>query len=234
VFMLGGLFQITFYLGLQYVGLNYTTAANTALIVNTRPIFVGLLSALFLRESLGRDRITGMMAAFVGVAILTLGGAGGSIYVSGQRLLGDALIVLNAISGAVGIVILKRLLGRYSPLTTAVYTATAGMLGLLPLSAYEILSSGWPRGSLLAWGAVVYMGAMCTAVAFVAWYGSLSRLQASETSVFLFLTPLISVALSAVLLGEAVTAWLLLGASLIIVGAYLAVRPVHTPARSHA
>jgi drug/metabolite transporter (DMT)-like permease len=218
-----GLFQTTFYFALQYVGMQYTSASNTALIVNTRPIFVALLSAVLLHEALDWNRAAGIAVAFVGVALLTLGGAAGSFGFSAERALGDALIVLNAVSGAMGIVLLKKALVHYSPVVTAVYTTTIGTVGLIPLAVYETVSNGWPKGSALAWGAILYMAIVCTMIPYVLWYTALSRLKASETAVFLYLTPVVSVILSALLLDEPLTVWLLAGGALVILGASRAV-----------
>ena len=215
-----GLFQTTFFFALQYVGIGYTTAANTALIVNTRPIFVAILSALLLREALGRQKVAGILLAFAGVVVLTLGSGGEGFRLQREHALGDFLIVLNALSGALGIIMLKKMLGRYSPLSTATYSTTVGALGLVPLALYEVWREGWPAGSLLSWGAVAYMATVCTVVAYALWYSALSRLRASEMAVFLYLTPIISLILSAFLLGEAITVWLLVGGALVLVGAY--------------
>jgi len=215
-----GLFQVTFYFGLQYVGLGYTTAANTSLIVNTRPILAALLSALWLREAIGLRRALGILLAFAGVVFVVLSGAAGAAGLASQRLLGDSLIVLNALSGALAIVLLKSMLGHYSPMATAVYTTAAGTAGLLPLAAYELFRGGWPAGSALSWAAVVFMGVANTAIPYLLWYNALARLKASETAVFLYVTPIISVVLSAALLGEALSLWLLIGGIMVLIGAY--------------
>ncbi len=224
------LFQATLYFALQYVGLQYTSAANTALIVNTRPIFVAILSALWLREAMGKRRAMGILMAFVGVVVVVLSGAGGELGFSRQRFIGDALILFNALSGALAIILLKRLMHRYSPLTTAVFTATIGTIGLLPLAAWEILRGGWPAGSAASWAAVVYMAVANTAIPYLLWYSALSVLQTSETAVFLYLTPVISVMLSAWLLGERIGIWFVLGAAMVLCGAYRTLLPAQRAA----
>lgn len=218
-----GLFQTTFYYALQYTGIGYTTAANTALIVNTRPIWVALLSTFLLKESLGLSRIAGILVAFLGVALLTLGGSDGSFTLDAESALGDFLIVLNALSGALGIITLKKVLGRYSPISTMTYTTAVGAAGLVPLAAYEFWRDGWSPGSAVAWGSVAYMAIFCTVIPYMLWYNALARLRASETAVFLYLTPIISVILSAFLLDEKITGWLVIGGALILAGAYRAI-----------
>src|SRR5450756_2435587 len=54
-----------------------------------------------------------------------------------DHLFGDFLIVLNALSGALGVLFGKRLLKEYKPFTVLVYQITIGMIGLLPLALFE-------------------------------------------------------------------------------------------------
>lgn len=223
-----GLFQVTFYFSLQYIGMRYTTAANTALIVNTRPVFVALLSAVWLHERLDRAQMTGISVAFLGVALLTLGQGKTQFGLSTSRALGDFLILLNAISGAVAIILLKRMLRRYSPLLTAAYTTTAGALGLLVLALIELAtgqaSGAFSQGATASWIAVVFMAVFNTVIPYLLWYSALSQLTTTETTIFLYLTPLISVLLSALVLNEPVGLGLLMGGALILAGAYVTVR----------
>ena len=219
-----GLFQVTFYFALQYIGMRYTTAANTALIVNTRPVFVALLAAVWLRDGLNRAQVAGILVAFLGVALLTLGQGANQFGFSTSRARGDLLILLNAISGAVAIILLKRMLNRYSPLLTAAYTTTAGAVGLLALAALELTVGGasaiTSREAVVSWTAVVFMAVFNTVIPYLLWYSALSHLTTTETTIFLYLTPLISVLLSAVMLGEPVGLSLLFGGALILAGAY--------------
>jgi drug/metabolite transporter (DMT)-like permease len=214
------LFQATFYFALQYVGMQHTTAANTALIVNTRPIFVAILSAVWTHQALRARQVVGILLAFAGVVVIVLSGTDGWRRFSRGRILGDVLILLNAISGALAIILLKRLVDRYSPLVTAVYTTTVGTVGLIPLAMWEVARGGWPQGSPVSWAAVVYMALANTAIPYLLWYTALSRLKEWEAAVFLYLTPGISVVLSALLLNERMGVWFVLGGAMVLLGAY--------------
>jgi drug/metabolite transporter (DMT)-like permease len=221
---LAGLFQTTLYFALQYTGLGYTSASNTALIVNTRPIFVALLSTFLLGEVLGWRKVSGILVAFAGVALLITGGSLNNLSLSGTHLFGDALILLNAISGAIGLIYNKQVLKHLPVLPTAVYATTIGTLGLIPLAGYEIATRGFPQGSLTSLGAVVYMSIFCSTIPYLFWYTALSRLEASQTAVFLFFVPIVSVVFSFLILREPLTIYLVIGAVLVLSGAYLTSR----------
>ncbi|UCC75996.1 MAG: DMT family transporter [Anaerolineales bacterium] len=214
------LFQATLYFALQYAGMQHTTAANTALIVNTRPIFVAILSALWLHEALRGRQVMGILLAFAGVVVIIWSGTEGWRGFSRGRIFGDVLILLNAFSGALAIILLKKMVDRYSPLVTAVYTTTVGTIGLIPLAVWEVARMGWPTGSPVSWAAVVYMALANTAIPYLLWYTALSRLKEWEAAVFLYLTPVISVMLSARLLSERMGVWFVFGGVMVLFGAY--------------
>lgn len=218
-----GLFQTTFYFALQYTGLQFTSASNTALIVNTRPIFVALLSIFLLREVLGWQKASGIVIAFTGVFILITKGSLSTFSLSNAHAFGDFLILLNAVSGAIGLIYNKRMLNNnhLQILPIVVYTTTIGTLGLIPLAGYEIVTQGFPQGSPTSWGAVIYMAIFCSIVPYLFWFTALSRLEASQTAVFLYFTPIVSVILSFLILGEVLTIYLIIGAVLVLSGAYI-------------
>ena len=226
---IAGIFQTTLYFAFQYTGLGYTSASNTAVIANSRPIFVALLSAVLLAEPLRRSRVLGIITAFIGVLLLTTDGKLDTLSFSSTHAFGNFLIVLNAISGAIGLVYNKKTLSRLPVLPVIVYSTTIGAVGLLPLAALELREIGIPHVSLTAWGGVIYLAIFCSTIPYLFWYSALARLEAAQTAVFLFFVPVISVILSVVLLGERLTVYFVFGALLVLVGAYLS---SHQVARS--
>jgi drug/metabolite transporter (DMT)-like permease len=211
-----GLFQTTFYFGLQYYGLQFTTANNTALIANTRPIFLAILAVLIFRERFSLLQWLAMLLSFCGVVIILYDPA---IAFLPNHVFGDFMIVLNALSGALGILFGKRLLKEYKPFTILVYQITVGMLGLLPLALLE--SGGNIAFSQAAWGPIIFLAIFSTVIAQTFFNWGLSRLPVSTSGVYFFIIPVISMILAYFMFGEPITWQLLLGGILIIVGAYI-------------
>lgn len=210
-----GLFQTTFYFGLQYVGLQYTTANNTALIVNTRPIFLVLLAVFIYRERFSFLQWMALLLSFCGVLIVLYNP--GTAFMP-DHLFGDFLIVLNALSGALGVLFGKRLLKEYKPFTVLVYQITIGMIGLLPLALFE--SGGQFSLAQVAWGPIIFLAVFSTAIAQSFFNWGLSRLPVSNSGVYFFIIPIVNIILAHFIFGEPVTWLLILGGILIIVGAY--------------
>ena len=217
-----GLFQTSFYFALQYAGIKLTTASNTSVIVNVRPVFAAILSALVLRETLSGRKLVGVLIAFAGVVILSTGGSLGALSLRSSHSLGDFLILLNAISGAIGLVVNKRVLARFRPFPAMVYTQTIGAIGLLPFAVLEVVRLGaLPRAPVLPWMMLVFQGLFSTILAHILWNRALASLEASRASVFIYIAPLTTSVLSWLLLHEPLGLPFFVGALLVLLGAYL-------------
>ena len=93
-------------------------------------------------------------------------------------------------------------------LTTAMFVAESGFRGIHPLSAS-------------AWAALLFLGVVCSGVAYVFWFDALERLPASRVGAFLYLEPLFTVAVAAGLLGESIRLGTMLGGAIILLGVWL-------------
>jgi drug/metabolite transporter (DMT)-like permease len=219
---LAGLLQTSIYFSLQYAGIQLTSASNTSVIVNVRPVFVAILSAILLHEALTMRKAAGILVAFAGIVILTTKGSLATISLNASHVKGDFLILLNAISGALGIVVNKRVLGHYRPFPAMVYTQTFGALGLFPLAVLEIARGrSFLTASPMPWLLLLYQALFSTIVAHLLWNRALARMEASRAAVFIYIAPLVTSVLSHVLLGETIGLYLLLGALLVFSGAVL-------------
>lgn len=210
-----GLFQTTFYFALQYLGLRYTTASNTALIVNTRPLFMALLALVFLKERFKLVQWIAFLISFIGVFIILYNPG---VAIMPNHLFGDFLIVLNALSGALGVLLGKKLLYDYKPFTILVYQITIGTIGLLPLALVE--TKGHLLTARVDWGVVLFLAIFLTAIAQSLFNYGLSKLPVSNTAVYFFFIPVINVILAYYMFAEPITLSLVIGGILIIGGAY--------------
>jgi len=210
-----GLFQTTLYFGLQYFGLQFTTANDTALIVNTRPLFLALLAIVFFRERFSFWQWMALLLSFCGVVIILYNPANAFLP---NHYFGDFLIVLNALSGALGVLFGKKLLKTYKPFTILVYQITIGMLGLLPFAVLES-GSHFSLGEV-AWGPIIFLAVFSTAIAQTLFNWGLSKLPVSSTGVYFFIIPVVNIILAHFMFDEPVTWQLILGGLMIVIGAY--------------
>lgn len=220
-----GFFQTTLYFAFQYWGLMFTTASNGAILANTRPIFIALIAILFFGEIFNWRKVAGIAIAFLGVVLIVGQGSFITVGTDSEQFKGDLFLLFTAVSGAIGLVLTKRVLGRFGPLATLTYINTFGALGLLPFAGWELFRGVTINStSLLPWLAPVYQALFTTIVAHFMWNQVLSRKEASWAAVFLYITPVMTVVLSWIFLNETLTWVLALGGALVVLGTHLVTR----------
>jgi drug/metabolite transporter (DMT)-like permease len=215
-----GIVGITLTQSVFTVGVSLTTAANTALVYSTAPVW-GMLLGFVL--GLERPRFTGVLGiglSLIGVGFIVYGG----LDFAGTSLVGDALILAAAVFWGSYTVLSLSLLRRYTPLALAAYALTMGGLAAFPLAA--LVPGGFDVGPLdgLTWGAAAYSTLCSSAFGFAAWGWGVSHVGANRVLIYQYLVTLTGVTTGIVLLGEDFGPGQLLGAAIIICGVYLARR----------
>ena len=202
------------------VGVSMTTAANTALIYSTAPVWGMLLGFVLTLEKPRLSGVLGVGLCLGGVALIVYGG----LSFSGTSLAGDALILAAAIFWGSYTVLSLFLLRRYSPLALATYAILLGGLAAFPLSAFDFgrLDLAALDGSV--WFAAAYSSLLSSGFGFAAWGWGVSQVGANRVLVYQYLVALIGVAAGILLLGEGFGLQQMSGAVVILAGVYLARR----------
>src|SRR5262245_37263460 len=208
------LFPLTFNIGLQY-----TEASRGALMLATMPIWSAVLGN-FAGERLVRRQATGVGLSVVGIA-LALVEPGTVLGGDAMSLLGDGLLLLTGLLGALYGLIAKRVLAVDNPATVTTYAMLIGTLILLPAALVEGLVPAVERldGRLL--GLVVFLGVLGGAVAFQLWTWALSRLTPTQVAVYVNPNPVVAALRGVVLLGERRSGLFVLGFATVVVGVLL-------------
>jgi len=200
-------------------GVKRTTAINANILVTTVPVYT-----LAIALALGRERAT---AAKVGGIVLA---AAGAVYLIGpdrirldpSSALGNTLIVLNTSLYAAYLVLSKRLLERYQPMTVVTYIFLFGALYIAPVGFYALRDvdlANLPRPA--AFGLAYIVG--CSSI--LAYYLSiwaLRRTASSLVAMYVYLQPLMTAVGAPLILRERVTSRAGLAAALIFGGLALA------------
>ncbi len=205
----------------QFYSLKFISATAAAVIINTSAIFIAIFSAAFLKENMTWRKAFGVLLAFFGV-IMVVSRNGWSILSMGEmELIGYLLMLVASVCWATYSVLGKRIVEAYSPILV---TAAAFGLGTAYLVPFSLMEYPWPSPSelsLLAWSSVLYLAIPCSTIAYVLWYESLKRLEATKVAVFLYMIPVLTMVFSHVLLGEDILYSTILGIILVIVGVHL-------------
>lgn len=207
------------YMVIFVLGIDRTTAGNTALIFASLPIWVALLSRAFLQERLPPVAWYGLLVTLLGTMIVIA--QGGSISFSGQYFLGNLLVLLATLAWALGTVLSRPLLETLSPLRLASISA-AMTLPMHFLLAAPYVATAYDKSidtPMLA--AIVYSGVFSTGLAYATWHMGVRAVGGSHASVFQNVVTLVAVAGGWMVLGEPMLPAQIIGGGLTIAGLLL-------------
>ena len=186
-------------------------ASLAGLLISLSPLFIVLLSAVFLHEKVGRRRWFAVALAIAGaVAIstpdLTLG--------SGNAV-GPLLVVVAALASATFTVSSKPLVTKYGPFAIAAWAAFVGTAMLTPLISPGLLSQAASL-SFDGWAAVLYLAILSTVLANLIFFTLVHGQAVSRLGIQLYLVPVVSAVGGVVVLGESLGAATIVGGALIL------------------
>ncbi|KAE8128477.1 MULTISPECIES: DMT family transporter [Bifidobacterium] len=214
--LVAGTFSIALFGVLTAVSLLHTSVGQTSIVVYTMPIWVALLSSVFLGERLGARRWAAVGIGIVGLAVLML-----PVIEQGFSL-GAFAALGSALSWAVGTVYLKWACVAAKPLAITAWQLLAGTaisILALGLTGWHILVAPMTPAS---WGGVIYNTLAGTVLAYLIWFQVVQRLPASIAGLGTLLVPVFSMIAGVVLVRERPGFFDLAGFAAILVASVLA------------
>lgn len=204
----------------QYIfilGINFTTASNTAVIFGIAPISMALFSWFAKHEEIKPIAWVGILLGFVGVYI-TIAGKSGGFSFSLKNLKGDFLILAAVLLWAHYTVAAKPLLKIYSPLKFTALTMSIGSLLFFPFSIKELIALPYSAISFKAWFCLGFSGLMALSVSLIIWFYSVRRVGSTQTAVYGNLPTVFAVIFAWLLLSESISFSLIIGGAVILLG----------------
>jgi drug/metabolite transporter (DMT)-like permease len=186
------------HLGLQWLGLHYTTATSAVLYLSTAPIFVLLMAAAVLTERIGLAQWAGVAISFAGVAAIAAQGDPARLAtLSFNR--GDLMALASMAMWGAYTVLLRLRRDALEVPELIVVVCGFGFLFMLPWLALE---GGAFRLSAPAAAAIAYSAIASMLLAYAGWSYAVSRIGAVRAGATMHLMPAMGVALAALFLGE--------------------------------
>ncbi len=221
IIILMALTGITCYYIFFNFSLRYTSASMGALLEGFIPINIALLAAIFLKEKLRSIQLAGIFISVAGVILV------GFIKISVQNapdpFTGNLLMIVCIFLWAVYTILSKKL-ALSDPLTVITYTTITGTLFLLPAVLVELNNKPWPMPSLSGWMAIIYLGAIGSALCYFLYSKALEHLSAAQVGNFLNLDPVTGAGLAIIFLHEKILLWQIAGCVLILTGVWLSTK----------
>ena len=201
------------HLGLQWLGLHYTTAASGILYLSTTPIFI-LLITLALGEHIVARQWIGVAISFTGVFLIATHG-------EPERLsfnVGDLMALASMMLWACYTILLRV---RRDPLEVLELLCMVCVFGACFMTPWLIAEGATLRLSPHGAIAVLYSAIGSLLLAYAGWSYVVARLGAARAGVTLHLMPAFGVVLSAVFLREYPQWFHFVGIALILTGVAL-------------
>jgi drug/metabolite transporter (DMT)-like permease len=208
-------------------GVGLAPSSDGAVIVpGLSPVVVAALVAVRYGIRPPGRALVGLGLAVVGLVVVM----GPAMTGSPARALGDMLFAVGAVCWGIYSVLSRAATVRFHPVAATLAAAAFGAAAFVPLAllerGWEPLLAATPR----AMASVVYLGALGTVVAFVAFAEGIRRIGAPRASAFIVLVPLLGEVLTFWLLGEEVGGLIVAGTAVVLAGLWLvqtARPPVH-------
>lgn len=206
------LLNTTIYLGGFVLALKQVSAGIGSLSTATNPLFITLMSAIWLRRKLRWQEGAGLALGLLGVVVATI-----PLLAAAYATVQGLLILLGSmISVSAATVYYARYDWRLPPLVINGWQVFIGGLLLLP---FTLLTTDFAvqHYDVRFWASVGWLIVPVSVIALQLWF-RLVRADAVRASLWLFLCPIFGFAYSAILLGEPITAYTFVGTALVIGG----------------
>jgi drug/metabolite transporter (DMT)-like permease len=217
-----GLFGITINQLSFFSGLNLTSPINASLVQTISPVVVLVMSSVLLKERIKVFRMLGILLAGLGAMLLISGSANNN---QEGHVLGDLLVLLNAASFGVFLVLVKPLMQKYNAITVMSRVFLVGCLGVVPFGWGQVMSADFSSFPASIWAAIAFVVIGVTILAYLLNVWAMKYASPSLVGVYIYMQPVIAI-LIAVSLGKDTFTWQkALYAAMIFGGVYLVSKP---------
>jgi len=204
----------TVQLSLFYLGLSKSNASRGTLLVNFQPFITLFLAHYFIPgDQISKRKIFGILMGFAGVAFVFLEKKG----ITTDFKAGDLMILSAAFLWSCSAVYTKRIIHAFKPFHLVLYPMIFSVpFFFLEGFLWDPMMIGHVDANVLC--ALFYQGFVTASFCFVAWITLLQKYGAVALHSFIFIMPVSGVVLGGWVLGEPITANILIAMLLIVSG----------------
>jgi len=205
---------------LVFWSLKYTTATRSSLFANTSPIFTVIIALFALKEKLNLRKLAGMLLGFGGVLIAISSKSKGDLFLSSTSVIGDLLALGSGICWAGYTVWGIKVSKKYGSILSTTVVILSGTIMLFFIVILAKCPVRWDL-SLNLWLATIYMGVFVNGLAYICWYAALKYLNAGEVGAFGYISLILTVIMSSILLHEKFSFLFFIAIFGVLAGVYL-------------
>ena len=212
------LFGVVINMMFFFEGLSLTSPISASIIMITTPLLVYLISVSISIESYSITKFLGVILGLIGAFILISNG--NSFQISS---LGDILVFLNAVSYSIYLIMVKKMMIKYHPVTVLTIIFFIGLIIILPIT-YDDFSSvnftNLPADIVLK---MLFVVLFTTCIAYFLNIFALSNLKSSMVAFYIYLQPLLATIISLLFGKDVLSLIKIIAAGFIFLGIYFVV-----------
>jgi drug/metabolite transporter (DMT)-like permease len=208
---------------LFFKGLSLSTPINSSVIVTISPILVFVLSAVLIREKITFLKASGAVLGLVGALMLVIFTTTSTADAPNIPL-GNAMIIVNATSYGLYLIVVRPLTARYSSITLMKWFFLIAVIINFPIGIREFTDVEW---AALPFSAIWRMGFVVlgtTVLTYLLNIYALKELSASTIGVFVYLQPLIAIAFAIITGADQLNLIKVIAGTLVFIGVYMVTR----------
>lgn len=220
LFAVLGLTGIALYNICFFLATKHAPVIKSSLFIASNPVLIVLLSGIFLKETISKNNIIGMLVALTGVTFIITDGQLLQLFQFGFEPI-DLILLGAVISWALYSVVGKVVLKKYSAVESTTYAVAFGTLFLLPFALFETSWQDIQNANLTTWISIGHMSVFVTVVSFIMYYYGIKEVGAAKASIFINVMPVSAVIMATIFLGETFTWSHGVGAAFVLSGVYV-------------
>ena len=202
-----------------FKGLSMTTPINASVIMVITPIIVLIFSAFLLKEKATKRKLFGIFIGMFGAILLIV--YGNEIGMSSNAVLGNILVLINATSYALYLILVKNLTLKYHPLTLAKWLYLFGLFLVLPFGLQEFKQIDWAEIPINGLLRISYVVVFTTFLAYLFNLFAIKKLKPTTISIFIYLQPVLATTYALIVGSDVLNEIKIMATILIFVGVYL-------------
>ena len=214
-----GLFGVAINQLLFFEGLNLTTPINAAIVMTVNPVLVILLSFIIIKDPITIRKSIGIILGLFGASFLIL--QSGNLEFLHSHFKGNLLVLINATSYGVYLVIVKPMMRKYHPITVMYVVFGIGLLYVFPFGINDLLEIEWYSIPHTVNMQIFFVVFFTTFVAYLCNSLALQYLKPTTVSTYIYLQPVLATTFAIFWGSDFLDSKKIIAAAFIFLGVYL-------------
>lgn len=209
-----GLFGVSVYNLFLNLAMEKTFASNVSIIIATAPLFTAIFSFIFKIDKIYLNFFIGFVISILGISLLSFSNG-----IDGINILGDILAVISAAGwGLYAVLVAKVMKLKVNLLIITRKILFYGILFTLPTFLFLDFNLNLAAFDLKISLNLFFVALFASCLCFIMWNKATNIIGAIKTNIYVYLTPVITIAVSFIILDEVLNVLALCGVLLTIIG----------------